>query len=176
MARGHLHRDRQGLEREWFYITEPRDAAWAAAPEFRSGPPARLASWTKKGLDWGSPTEVKLLQQRVSSMIKAGAKLTNVVQVMLCCRLLPCQQRAMPMWSYRPEDPATVHYFHGTTHEKLWKVLFKPQKEWPSTEEDIGLDAAHPPREVMELHPPFVFGYLPFSQRSNSFLLAGLAE
>ena len=38
-------------QKEWFYITEPRDAAWAAAPEFRSGSPARLTSWTKKGLD-----------------------------------------------------------------------------------------------------------------------------
>ena len=31
-------------QQEWFYITEPRDTKWAAAPEFRSGPPMRLAS------------------------------------------------------------------------------------------------------------------------------------
>jgi hypothetical protein len=77
-------------QREWFYITEPRDAAWTAAPGFRSGPPARLTSWTRKGLDWGSPTEVESLQKRVSSMIRVGATLTNVVQVMLRRRLLPC--------------------------------------------------------------------------------------
>jgi hypothetical protein len=70
-------------QREWFYITEPRDAAWTAAPEFRSGPPARLTSWTRKGLDWGSPTEVESLQKCISNMIRAGATLTNVVQVML---------------------------------------------------------------------------------------------
>ena len=26
-------------QQEWFYITEPRNAKWAAAPDFRSGPP-----------------------------------------------------------------------------------------------------------------------------------------
>ena len=43
-------------QQEWFYITEPRGATWAATPEFRSGPPMRLASWTNKGLDWVQPT------------------------------------------------------------------------------------------------------------------------
>ena len=28
----------------WFYITEPRDTNWVAAPEFRSGTPTRLTS------------------------------------------------------------------------------------------------------------------------------------
>ena len=135
-------------QQEWFYITEPRDVAWVAALEFIFGPPVRLTSWTKKGLDRGSSTEVEALQKCVSNMIKAGAKLTNMVQVMLCPRLLPCQQRATPVWSYKLKDPATVQYFYGTTHEKLWKVLFKPQKDWSTKEEYIGLDAANPPREV----------------------------
>lgn len=26
-------------QKEWFYITEPRGAAWAEIPAFRSGPP-----------------------------------------------------------------------------------------------------------------------------------------
>lgn len=82
-------------------------------------------------------------------MIKAGGKLTNVVQVMLNRRLLPCQLRASPMWAYKPEDPITVQYFYGTTHENLWKVLFKPHMEWPAKAEDIGLDAANPPKEVI---------------------------
>ena len=81
-------------------------------------------------------------------MIKAGTKLTNVVQVMLYHHLLPCQQWATPMWSYKHKDPATVLCFYGTTHDKLWKVLFKPQKAWPTKEEDIGLDGVHPPKEV----------------------------
>ena len=33
-------------QQEWFYITESRNANWAAAPDFRSGPPTRLTSWT----------------------------------------------------------------------------------------------------------------------------------
>ena len=28
----------------WFYITEPRDATWVAAPEFKSGAPMWLTS------------------------------------------------------------------------------------------------------------------------------------
>ena len=66
-------------QKEWSYITKPHDEAWAAAPEFRSGSPARLTSWTKKGLDWGSTTKVEVLQKRVSNMIKATATLTIVV-------------------------------------------------------------------------------------------------
>ena len=38
-------------QKGWFYITEPREATLMVALEFRSGPPARLTSWTKKGLD-----------------------------------------------------------------------------------------------------------------------------
>ena len=34
----------KGWQSGWFYITEPRDANWAAAPEFRSGIPMRLTS------------------------------------------------------------------------------------------------------------------------------------
>lgn len=77
-------------QKEWFYITEPRDTAWTAAPEFRSGPPMRLTSWTKKDLNWGSTDKVKKLQKRVSNVMETGAKLTNVVQIMLRRRLLPC--------------------------------------------------------------------------------------
>src|SRR3954463_10030874 len=34
----------KGWQAGWFYITEPRDSKWVAAPEFRSGPPTRLMS------------------------------------------------------------------------------------------------------------------------------------
>nr|XP_020177180.1 nucleolin-like [Aegilops tauschii subsp. strangulata] len=29
-------------------------------------------------------------------------------------------------------------------HEAIWKLLFKSQKSWPETSEDIGLDCNHP--------------------------------
>ena len=32
----------KGWQSGWFYITEPRDANWVAAPEFRSGIPVWL--------------------------------------------------------------------------------------------------------------------------------------
>ena len=34
----------KGWQSVWFYITQPRDLEWVAAPKFRSGPPTRLAS------------------------------------------------------------------------------------------------------------------------------------
>ena len=38
-------------QQQWFYVTEPRNPKWTAAPEFQSGAPLRLMSWTKKGLN-----------------------------------------------------------------------------------------------------------------------------
>ena len=40
----------KGWQSGWFYITEPRNTNWAAAPEFRSGVLMRLTSWQEKGL------------------------------------------------------------------------------------------------------------------------------
>ena len=48
----------KGWQLGWFYITEQRDANWAAAPEFRSGTSMRLTSWEQKGLLWGESTEL----------------------------------------------------------------------------------------------------------------------
>ena len=48
----------KGWQSGWFYITEPRDTNWAAAPEFRSGALMWLTSWEQKGLSWGDSTEL----------------------------------------------------------------------------------------------------------------------
>ena len=56
------------------------------------------------------------------------------------------------MWSYKPEDPATLLRFYDTTHDKLWQVLFKPQKDWSYKEEYISLDATYPPQEVIQFY------------------------
>ena len=42
----------------WFYVTPPRGTKWVAAPEFRSGPPSQLASWTDVGWNWGPAGDV----------------------------------------------------------------------------------------------------------------------
>ena len=55
----------KGWKKSWFYITEPRDTNWAAAPEFRSEAPMRLTSWPEKGLEWSSPDELTALQTRI---------------------------------------------------------------------------------------------------------------
>ena len=81
-------------------------------------------------------------------MIAAKIELANVIQVLLRRCVLPCQHRASPMWAYQLEDPATVSQFFHTTHEKLWKALFKPWEKLPAEEEDTGLDAEIPATKV----------------------------
>ena len=88
------------------------------------------------------------LQRGIASLIREGIGLTNVVQVMLRRRILPCQRRSSPMWDYRTDDDPTVRQLFRTTREKLWKVLFKAQENWPAKKEDQGLRADKLPSEV----------------------------
>ena len=95
-------------QQEWFYITEPRSANWAAAPEFRSGPLMRLASWINKRLDWASSDEVMMLQKRIKNMMEKNTSLADVIQVMLFRRILPCQSRPLHMREFNPAIPRTL--------------------------------------------------------------------
>ena len=81
----------KGWQSGWFYITEPCDPEWVAAPEFQSGIPMRLTSWKEKGLSWGSPIELTGLQTCIQTLVDKKLKLVNVVQVMLIRLILPCQ-------------------------------------------------------------------------------------
>ena len=108
----------------------------------------RLASWTNKGLDWGSTAELLTLQNRVKNMINKNTSLTDVIQVMLFPKILPCQLRHLHMWEFNPEGPRTLQRFFGTTHEEIWKLLFKAQKTWPKKTDDIGLDSVNPATPV----------------------------
>ena len=64
-------------QREWFYITAPRSTKWVAPPAFRSGPPPRLASWVNRGLDWGLPKDVPLLQGRIKDLLEGDLSLSR---------------------------------------------------------------------------------------------------
>ena len=66
-------------QREWFYVTEPYGTKWAAIPAFQSGSPLQLASWTNKGLDWGSVDEVQILQSRIRTLLERDFDLVNVI-------------------------------------------------------------------------------------------------
>ena len=50
-AKGTFVETVKGWQQGWFYVTEPRDSTWAAAPEFKSGSPLWLTSWLNKGPD-----------------------------------------------------------------------------------------------------------------------------
>ena len=69
----------KGWQSGWFYITEPRDTNWVAAPEFRSRIAMRLTSWKEKGMSWGSSVELDGLQKCILNMIGKKLKLINIV-------------------------------------------------------------------------------------------------
>ena len=69
----------KGWQSGWIYITEPRDPEWATVPEFKSGIPMRLTTWTGKGLLWGSPEELTGLQACIQKLVDKKLKLVNVV-------------------------------------------------------------------------------------------------
>lgn len=72
-------------------------------------------------------------------MIDKKIKLVNVIQVMLIRRVLPCQCRTCYLWEYHPAKHKTLLELFSTTHEDIWKVLFKAGKTPPPTTEDRGL-------------------------------------
>ena len=131
----------KGWQSGWFYITEPRDANWAAAPKFRSGIPVRLTSWKRKGLAWGASVELTGLQNCVKNMISKNIKLVNVVQVMLFRRILSCQRRSFNLWEFDTAQHQTLQELFDTMHKVAWKVLFKASEVPPPTSKDRGLSA-----------------------------------
>ena len=126
----------KGLQLGWFYTTEPHDANGAVAPELRSGIPMRLTSWEKKGLAWGEPAELTGLQNCIKNMMDKKIKLVNMVQVMLSRRILPCQRQAFNLWEFDSAKHQTLRGLFGTTHEDVWKVLFKASEVPPPITED----------------------------------------
>ena len=144
-------------QKRWFYITEPRDATWDAAPEVKCGAPMGLTSWIEKGLNWSSSDELMVLQTRIQSMVDKNIKLIDVIQVMLVRRILPCQNRTCPLWEYDPVKHQTLERLFGTTHEDAWKFLFKGGEKPPAIDSDRGHDLAHPANAVspsrLEMHP-----------------------
>ena len=108
----------KGWQSGWFYITEPRDPKWAAAPEFRSGIPMQLTSWKEKGLLWGSSEELTGLQSCLQTLVNKKLKLVNVIQVMLVRRILPCQQRDFSLWEFDPAQHQTLSGLFDTTYKE----------------------------------------------------------
>ena len=131
----------KGWQSGWFYITEPRDPEWAAAPEFRSGIPTRLTSWKEKGLSWGSSGELTGLQTCIQNMVNKKLKLVNVVQVMLHRQILSCQQRDFNLWEFDPAQHRTLNRLFDTMYEDVWKVIFKGAEAPASATEDRGFCA-----------------------------------
>src|SRR4051812_9487988 len=74
-------------------------------------------------------------------MINRKLKLVNIVQVMLIRRILPCQQRVFNLWEFDPAQHQTMSELFGTTHEDVWKVLFKGAEVPPPLTEDRGLSS-----------------------------------
>ena len=58
------------------------------------------------------------------------------------------------MWEFNPEGPRTLQRFFGTTHEEIWKLLFKAQKTWPKKTDDIGHDSGQEEEQGGQGWPP----------------------
>ena len=142
----------KGWQSWWFYITEPRDPKWIAAPEFRSGPPTRLMSWKETGLSWGDEQEVTGMQTCIQSLVNKPIWLVNVIQVMLVRRILPCQQRDFNLWEFDPAQHQTLSRLFNTTYEDAWKMLFKGAEAPASASEDRGYSSQRHASEVSYLH------------------------
>ena len=92
-------------------------------------------------------------QQRITGghLAHRSRGVTSVIQVMLFRRILPCQARQEPMWKFNPVGAWTLQRFFGMKHEDMWKLLFKTQKSWPETTEDLGYDNTHAATSVSSL-------------------------
>ena len=142
----------KGWQQQWFYVTEPRDTTWAAAPKFKSGAPMRLTSWLEKGLDWSSSDELTTLQTRIKSMVDKNIKLVNVIQVMLVRRILPCQQWDFTLWEFDPAQHQTLRRLFDTMYEDIWKALIKGVEAPASASEGRGYNSQCHASEVCHLH------------------------
>ena len=142
----------KGWQSGWFYITEPRDTEWTAAPEFRSGPPMRLVSWKETGLSWGDEKEGTGLQTCIQSLVDKPVRLVNIIQVMLVRRILPCQQRDFNLWEFDPVQHQTLSRLFDTTYEDAWRLLFKGAEAPASASEDRGYSSQYHASKVCHLH------------------------
>jgi len=85
---------------------------------------------------------------------------------MLVRRILPCQRRTCYLWEFDPAKHQALLELFGTTHEDIWKVLFKANEMWPETIEDCRHDLAHPTSSVS--FPCFkVYPLLAYSRRMS---------
>ena len=90
-------------------------------------------------------------------MASKKLKLVNIVQVMLICRIVPCQQRDFNLWEFDPDQHQTLSELFDTTHKDVWKVLFKGAEVPPSLTEDRGLSVKRPANPVSYV---YLVGYL----------------
>src|SRR4051812_33776185 len=126
---------------------------WVMPLAFRSGPPPRLTSWVSRGLDWGLPKDVTLLQGRIRDLLEGDLSLVKVTQVMLIRRILPGKRRSLCLWEFNPEGPRALQNFMGATPAEMYKLFFGSQAMFPDLTEDAGLSCNHPDTQVRRLVP-----------------------
>ena len=80
-------------------------------------------------------------------MVDKDVKLVDVVQVILVRLVLPCQRRACTLWEFDPAEHQTLRELYDSSHEDIWKVLFRSGK-WPDSTEDWGYQLSHSPSLV----------------------------
>ena len=97
--------------------------------------------------------ELDGLQKCIRNMARKKLKLVNIVQVMLFCRILPCQQRDFNLWEFDPARHQTLSEPFDTMHKDVWRVLFKGAEVPPSLTKDRGLSAKRRAHSISSIHP-----------------------
>ena len=87
-------------------------------------------SWVNKGLDWGLPKDVPLLQGRIKDLLEGDLSLVKVTQVMLIRRILPGKHRPLRVWEFNLEGPQALQNFMGATPAEMYRLFFGSQEMW----------------------------------------------
>ena len=71
---------------------------------------------------------------------------------MLVCLVLPFQRRASTLWEFDPTEHQTLQELYDSSHEDIWKVLFKSGKSWSGSAEDRRYQLSHSASPVSYSH------------------------
>ena len=85
-------------------------------------------------------------------MVDKEIKLVDVVQVMLVRLVFPCQRWTYTLWEFDPSEHQTLRELDDSSHEDIWKVLFKSSKSWPDSSEDQEYQLSHSASPVSYSH------------------------
>src|SRR4051812_11517306 len=138
----------KGWQAGWFYITEPRDPKWVAAPRVQIRTPHAAHV-----LERDRP----VVGQRGRSDWVANMHLVPGEQANPACQHSPghahspdppVPRTGFTLWEFDPAQHQTLSRLFDTTYEDVWKVLTKGAESPTSASEDRGYSSQRNAGEV----------------------------